>query len=65
MTKYIGNKTNFGGLIYPSDFNPNCRVTLADMAERIARDQTFDEECRKNAIARDRRKIVRDSEILE
>lgn len=42
--------TTFGGVLYPSDFdttNPR-----GNIAERIARDQRFDEQCKKNLSTR-------------
>lgn len=45
----------FGGEIYPSDFDTAYRRTR-HMAERIEKDFCFDEHCRKNEIARDKRR---------
>ena len=42
----------FGGYIYTSDFNTDYRgkdnIHGSTIASRIARDQKFDEQCRKN-----------------
>lgn len=42
--------TKFGGTVYISDFNTN--HTNGNIAIRIANDQRFDEQCRKNLINR-------------
>lgn len=47
----------FGGLIYPSDFNTECRqlsCISSHTASRIFSDWRFDEMCRKNAENRDK-----------
>lgn len=42
----------FGGIIYPSDFNTNCKgknnANGSPIANRIINDWKFDEQCRKN-----------------
>lgn len=49
---YKTNHTQFGGCIYASDFNTDYRgkdnIHGSIVANRIARDQKFDEQCRKN-----------------
>lgn len=44
--------TKFGGLIFPSDFNTECRkkgyAASSAIAARIVQDRNFDEQCRKN-----------------
>lgn len=48
--KYKTNHKTFGGVLYPSDFdttNPR-----GNIAERIARDKRFDEQCKKNLSIR-------------
>lgn len=48
--KYKTNHTTFGGVLYPSDFdttNPR-----GNIAERIARDIRFDEQCKRNLSLR-------------
>lgn len=52
--------TDFGGIIYASDFNtdyhrPNNSVSWAD---RIANDLAFNRQCKLNAASRDRKKEV-------
>ena len=42
--------TTFGGLIYPSDFDPS--YTNRNIASRIENDKKFDEKCRKNILYR-------------
>ena len=46
------NHTQFGGFIYNSDFNTDYRGKVntngSTIASRIASDQRFDEQCRKN-----------------
>lgn len=45
--------TRFGGLIYLSDFDTE--TPCGDIADRIVEDWKFDEQCRRNAEARDAR----------
>ena len=44
--------TTFGGVIYHSDFNTDCRgkdnSNGSLIAQRIERDKRFDEQCRRN-----------------
>lgn len=70
MTNYIGDnigfisdRTRFGGLIYFSDFDTNPGAGTKNMADRIARDLRFDEQCRKNIEARDRFKTQKNNEV--
>ena len=46
--------TQFGGIIYPSDFNTDCRgksnTNGSTIARRILSDQQFDKQCRNNKI---------------
>lgn len=42
--------TKFGGIIYPSDFDPS--YTNGNIASRIENDRKFDERCRKNILNR-------------
>lgn len=50
------NHTQFGGYIYASDFNTDYRgkdnINSSTIASRIAQDQKFDEQCRKNIESR-------------
>lgn len=48
------NTTTFGGKIYPSDFNTDYEGTR-NIAARILSDWMFDEQCRRNAVSRDRK----------
>lgn len=52
--------TKFGGYIYLSDFNTNCREKNnthgSTIASRIASDNQFDKQCKKNAINLERDK---------
>ena len=48
--KYKVDHTTFGGLIYPSDFDP-C-YTNGNIASRIENDKKFDEKCRNNILYR-------------
>lgn len=50
---YTTNHTKFGGLIYPSDFSTI--TSSGNIAERIASDLRFDENCRKNLVTRSRK----------
>ncbi|MBD5459805.1 MAG: hypothetical protein HDR26_02515 [Lachnospiraceae bacterium] len=47
----------FGGIIYASDFNTDCRknnnASGSAIARRIARDLAFDKECMANAARRE------------
>lgn len=45
---YKGNHTTYGGIICFSDFNTN--YTNGNIADRIANDKKFDEQCRKNIL---------------
>lgn len=51
---YDKEHTQFGGLIYPSDFNTDYRgkdnINGSAIAGRIISDQQFDEQCRKNIL---------------
>lgn len=55
---YNTDHTTFGGLIFPSDFETDYRgndnKNGSSIAHRIATDQKFDEECRKNIEFRNR-----------
>lgn len=46
---YKVDHTTFGGLIYPSDFNPYPSGTIAG---RIENDKKFDHQCRINIMCR-------------
>jgi hypothetical protein len=62
--KYLNiNKehTTYGGKIYTQDFE--CKAFLSDYADRIASDFIFDNDCRKNCLARERRKYKGDFKI--
>lgn len=55
------NPTRFGGFIYDSDFTTDANRTINSDSEshivrRIVSDEKFDEECRRNLLARDRQK---------
>ena len=51
------NHSSFGGIIYPSDFETEYYSENGrNIASRIASDWIFDEECRKNEIARERKR---------
>lgn len=49
---YKVDHTKFGGIIYPSDFNIDCKrkdsPNGSSIAQRIEKDKRFDEHCRKN-----------------
>ena len=49
---YDTNHTQFGGYVYSSDFNTDYRgkdnTNGSTIANRIAHDQQFDKQCRKN-----------------
>ncbi len=57
---YKVNHNRFGGFVYPSDFNTDhrgkVRTNGSAIATRIANDNKFDEQCRKNLI--NRQKLV-------
>lgn len=42
--------TTFGGVLYPSDFDTTS--PRGNIAERIARDKRFDEQCKQNLSIR-------------
>lgn len=50
------SNTRFGGIIYPSDFNTDYRgnsdTNGSKIANRIANDRRFDEQCKKTAQER-------------
>ena len=52
---YKTNCTQFGGIIYLSDFNTDYRgkdnTNGSAIANRIAQDKKFDEQCRKNILS--------------
>ena len=52
---YKTNYTQFGGIIYLSDFNTDYRgkdnTNGSAIANRIAQDKKFDEQCRKNKLS--------------
>lgn len=49
--------SSFGGLIYPSDFETEYYSENGrHIASRIANDLKFDEQCKKSAFARDKKK---------
>lgn len=49
--EYNTDYSNYGGRIYNGDYDNY--HSMSDMARRIALDLKFDEQCRKNTIARD------------
>lgn len=53
---YKVNHNQFGGFVYPSDFNTDHRgkerTNGSSIAIRIANDNKFDEQCKKNLINR-------------
>ena len=51
---YRTNHSTCGSAIYNYDFDGY--VSMADMAERIVSDWKFDDDCKKNAENRDRKK---------
>lgn len=59
------NHTTFGGVIYPSDFEPECKKeykrTGSDIARRIISDWSFDRQCGQNIEVRSRK--INDSTI--
>ena len=55
------NPTRFGGFIYDCDFATDINRTINSDSEshiirRIVSDENFDEECRRNLLARNRQK---------
>ena len=59
---YETNHSTFSGIIYKGDYD--AYHSMSDIAERIASDWKFDEQCRKNEIARERkRKDNKNAEI--
>lgn len=56
MKKFYSEETckhnRFSGKIFPSDFDRH--TTLSEVADRILSDQRFDEQCRRNILARDK-----------
>ena len=55
------NPTRFGGFIYDYDFARDINRTINSDSEshiirRIVSDENFDEECRRNLLARNRQK---------
>lgn len=50
----IRNDSSFGGLIFESDFNGY--TSMSSIAERIAQDLRFDEQCKKDFLNRKRNK---------
>ena len=59
-TETYHDATRFSGLIYASDFETEFRgkdkPNGSDIAKRIMSDWRFDDQCRRNCIARDMRK---------
>ena len=59
-TETYRDATRFGGIIYASDFETDFRGKDSphgsSIAKRIMQDWRFDEQCRKNCIARDMRR---------
>ena len=55
---YKTDHTTCGSVIYNYDFDGY--VSMKDMAERIISDWKFDEQRRKNALARDRKPIKKE-----
>lgn len=47
---YNVDHSTFGGIIYPSDYDPN--FTNGNIASRIENDKKFDDRCRKNLLNR-------------
>lgn len=45
---YKVDHTQFGGIIYPSDFDTSS--TNGNIASRIENDKKFDEQCRKSIL---------------
>lgn len=46
VTGYNSDHSTFGGIVYSSDFDTS--YANGTIAERIARDAKFDQQCRKN-----------------
>ena len=57
---YKVDHTQFGGLIYPSDFNTDFRgkdnIHGSPIAKRIEKDNQFDKQCRTNKESNERGK---------
>ena len=55
-TRYLSDNyhSHFGGNVYPSDFNTDY-PTSHNIANRIAADLRFDEQCRKNEEMRNQK----------
>lgn len=57
---YEVDHTTFGGIIYPSDYNTDNlgknNYNGSPIANRIANDNKFDEQCRKNWESKERNK---------
>jgi len=53
-TEYDNPNSHFGGIILPMDYNTIYPVSH-NMASRIASDWNFDEHCRRNEEARNKR----------
>lgn len=51
---YDNPNSHFGGIIYPSDFDTT-HYSSRNIAKRIESDLKFDEQCRKNEEARNKR----------
>lgn len=60
LKNYDMERTVFGGIIYPSDFNTdyrgNDKSNSSTIAQRITRDWIFDKQCMKNLENRNRNK---------
>lgn len=54
---YDNPNSHFGGIIYASDFDTN-HPGSRNIAKRIASDQRFDVQCRRNEEARDIRSQI-------
>lgn len=48
----VSDSCRFSGIICESDFDGY--ASMKDIADRIAQDMRFDEQCRKNIVNRDR-----------
>ena len=61
---YKVDHTKFGGIIYPSDFNTDCRGKYtpngSSYASRIINDWNFDKQCQKNIENNNAESIGRD-----
>lgn len=51
---YTVKRNTFGGVIYPKDYDAH--YYMSDIAERIASDYRFDEQCRKNTEYKNKNK---------